>query len=365
MEKASSRFDVARGVLALVVLATHSCQVFLVRLTTDPKSWLTTINGNLARQAVLVFFVLSGFLITRSIIANIRRNGSFDPTDYLSNRVARIYPPFLFALAIAMLVAFIVQAFDLPGGSRPLGEEPLRVRDHLEYTASELWHALLMQSGMTIVDGPLWTLYIEVKIYFIAMGAALIAFGRNSLYRFIGGVIVLAGVIAVRNDYASGLFACAWLTGSAATAVRGWHGLTRQIAILSLALVGIAVIFGPFLASNVMDSPANKVLQMLCCLLYAQVMLVSDRLEIDYPKPIRRTGDFSYTLYVTHAPVLFLCLSLGLPLIGQSWLLSIAAQAGALTLAICLAVTVAPVLENVPFYRSLLRDTWIRVRGAV
>ena len=59
--------------------------------------------------------------------------------------------------------------FDLPGGIRPLGEKPLRVRDHLDFSASELWHAQLMQSGMTVVDCPPWTLYIEVKIYFIAM----------------------------------------------------------------------------------------------------------------------------------------------------------------------------------------------------
>lgn len=360
----SDRFDVARGVSALVVLAAHSCQVFLVRLTTDPDSWLVAIYGNAARQAVLVFFLLSGFLITRSIVANVGRNGFFDPADYLSSRIARIYPPFLFALAIAMMVACTVNALDLPGGSRPLGDEPLRVRDHLEFTISDLWHALLMQSGMTIVDGPLWTLYMEVKIYLIAMGVALIAFGRSTLHRAIGAGVVLAGVLAIMEDYDSGLFASAWLIGSAATAVRRWRGLTRYVAATSAALAGLALIFGPFHGSNVMDQPVNKALQMLCCLIYAHVLLVSERLELEYPDVIRRTGDFSYTLYVVHFPILALCLSLALPLIGTSWPLAIGVQIGAVTAAICCATMVAPVLENVSFYRSLLRATWIKVRGA-
>lgn len=349
---------------ALVVLIAHSCQIFLARLTSDPNSWLAAIYGNAARQAVLVFFVLSGFLITRSIIANIRRNGIFDPADYMSSRVARIYPPFLLALAIAVLVAFIVHAFDMPGGSRPLGDEPQRVRDHLEFTTTELWHALLMQNGMTIVDGPLWTLYIEVKIYVIAMGVALIAFGRSTLHRSIGGAIVLAGVLAVRNDYGSGLFASAWLIGSATTAVRRWRGVSRYVAATSAMLVGLALIFGPFYGSNVMDQPVNKALQLMCCLVYAHILLVSKRLELDYPDSIRRTGDFSYTLYVVHFPILVFCLSLALPLIGSSWPLAIAVQIGGVTAAVCFAMTVAPALENVPFYRGLLRDTWTNVRGA-
>jgi peptidoglycan/LPS O-acetylase OafA/YrhL len=321
------------------------------------------VYGNAARQSVLVFFLLSGFLITKSITANVKRNGHFDATDYLSNRVARIYPPFLFALAIAMLVAFLVHQFDLPGGIRPLGEEPLRVRDHLDFSASELGHALVMQSGMTIVDGPLWTLYIEVKIYFIAMSATLVAFGRTLFYRLVGIPLALAGVCAISGDYNCWLFACAWLIGSAATAVRNPY-LTRPVAAISAALIGVALAFGPFLDSNAMDTGANKVLQILCCLVYAHVLLVSNRLELNYPAAIRRTGGFSYTLYVVHFPILAFCLSLSLPLVGASWLWSQVAQICAAALATCVAVAVAPTLENVPFYRDLIREAGVNIAHA-
>jgi peptidoglycan/LPS O-acetylase OafA/YrhL len=361
----STRFDVARGLSALVVLLAHSCQVFLARLISAPDSWLIAFYENAARQSVLVFFVLSGFLITKSIVSNAGRNGHFDPVDYLSSRVARIYPPFLFALMVAMLVVFIVHQFDLPGGIKPLGDEPSRVRDHLVFTPSELWHALLMQNGMTIVDGPLWTLYIEVKIYFIAMSVALIARGQGMLHKSIGVPLLVAGIYAIRGDYDCGLFAGAWLVGSAATAVRNPSSLTRYIAAIGAGLIVIALIFGPFSSSNVMDTGPNKILQILCCLVYAHILLVSDRLELNYPEAIRRTGDFSYTLYVVHFPILALCLSLSLSTIGSSWMLAIVAQIFAVALAIGVAFAVAPTLENVPFYRSLLRQARNRMVGVV
>jgi peptidoglycan/LPS O-acetylase OafA/YrhL len=330
---------------------------------TTSDTWLAAIYGNAARQSVLVFFVLSGFLITKSIISNVRRNGYFDWGDYLSSRVARIYPPFLFALIIVMLVAFAVHKFDLPGGNRPLGYEPLRVRDHLEFSASELWHALLMQSGMTIVDGPLWTLYIEVKIYFIAMSATLVVFGRNLLHRLFGVPLALAGLYAIGGDYNCGLFACAWLVGSGSTAFRNpW--LPRHVAAVSALLVGLVLIFGPFFSSDVMDTGSNKFLQILCCLIYAHVLLVSNRLELNYPAAIRRTGGFSYTLYVVHFPILALCLSLSLPMIGTSWILSVIVQIFAATLAVCVAIVVAPTLENVPLYRDLIRQARVRITHA-
>jgi peptidoglycan/LPS O-acetylase OafA/YrhL len=261
-----------------------------------------------------------------------------------------------------MLVVFAVHQFDLPGGARPLGDEPQRVRDHLVFTVSELWHALLMQSGMTIIDGPLWTLYIEVKIYFIAMSAALVAFGRNTLYKVIGVLLALAGLYAIRGDYSWGLFATAWLVGSAATAVRN-TSRTRQFALIAAALIGLTLVFGPFRVSNVMDSGPNKVLQILCCLVYAQVLLISDGLELDYPNAVRRSGDFSYTLYVVHVPILLLCLSLSLPLIGASWILSMIAQTCGVILAICVAAVLAPTLEDTPLYRGLIRRTWTKVIG--
>jgi|tagenome__1003787_1003787.scaffolds.fasta_scaffold15188452_1 peptidoglycan/LPS O-acetylase OafA/YrhL len=76
----NTRFDVARGLAALVVFIAHINQIFVWRFF-QPVSWPEMISGWAARAAVLAFFLLSGMLITKSILSNIKRNGYFEPVE--------------------------------------------------------------------------------------------------------------------------------------------------------------------------------------------------------------------------------------------------------------------------------------------
>jgi peptidoglycan/LPS O-acetylase OafA/YrhL len=53
---------------------------------------------------VLVFFLLSGFLITTLLRMEIERTGTFSLTSFYRRRIYRIWPPFYFFLALATLV---------------------------------------------------------------------------------------------------------------------------------------------------------------------------------------------------------------------------------------------------------------------
>ncbi|MFL6812776.1 MAG: acyltransferase family protein, partial [Bradyrhizobium sp.] len=116
----NTRFDVARGLAALVVFVAHLNQIFIWRFF-QPVSWMEMVSGWAARAAVLVFFLLSGLLITKSIISNIKRNGYFEPTDYLLNRIARLYPPLLFAVLLTVVVVSVIHFLGLPGSTGALG----------------------------------------------------------------------------------------------------------------------------------------------------------------------------------------------------------------------------------------------------
>jgi len=123
-----------------------------------------------ARFAVLVFFLLSGRLITASIASNIRKGKYFDSADYFLNRVCRIYPPLLFAIFLVMAVVAVVHLFALPGAN---GSQLGTLRaSGLWFTPTELVQSILIYDGLTIVDGPLWSLYVEVKLYIVAGGIA-------------------------------------------------------------------------------------------------------------------------------------------------------------------------------------------------
>ncbi len=96
--------DGLRGVAALVVVLTHSLSGvqsgsdLLIALTASPL--IPLINSKIAVQ---VFFVLSGFVLTGSLL----RNPSLRAVpQFYVRRIFRIHPPYVVALLIAWMVSF-------------------------------------------------------------------------------------------------------------------------------------------------------------------------------------------------------------------------------------------------------------------
>ncbi|MBK9237042.1 MAG: hypothetical protein IPO19_14005 [Rhodoferax sp.] len=80
-----------------------------------PAHWLVPILGSAGRHAVLVFYLLSGFLIVQSIGHNIRTHGVFAGRSYFFSRLARLYPPLLLAIVSTTLVAWLINGLALNG----------------------------------------------------------------------------------------------------------------------------------------------------------------------------------------------------------------------------------------------------------
>ena len=59
-----------RGAATLVVVGAHSIQIFLLRFL-GLDHVIAKIAGQMAAHAVLVFFIVSGYLISLSILKNI------------------------------------------------------------------------------------------------------------------------------------------------------------------------------------------------------------------------------------------------------------------------------------------------------
>ncbi len=228
-------------------------------------SWIEYVSGSLARGAVLAFFVLSGLLITRSIAANIRRNGFFEPNDYLVSRIARIYPPFLIALVITVGVVAIVQSFNLPGANSPLGQ----LRPHgLTYEYSELWKSALLYNGMIAANGPLWSLYIEVNLYLVAMGVALTARGRSLIFRALGIAVFVAALYLGRDHLGYWFFGLIWVFG----AVLNLPQIKRPavFAVVGILVTTATLLIPPFEPESYIDgSRFSLIVQIFSCLVFA------------------------------------------------------------------------------------------------
>lgn len=352
------RYDLARGVAALVVFAAHVSQVFLWSLLT-PGSWLEIASGTLARVSVLVFFVLSGLLITRSITANIKRYGAFDSRDYLTSRVARIYPPFLLALAITMGVAAAVKLFGLPGSDGALGT--LRP-DGLHFGYSEVWKSLLLYDGLTSINGPLWTLYIEVNLYVVAMGVALILRGRNTTLRLIGILVAVAAILLGRHSYGYAFFALVWVFGAALNFITTER--TRLFSAVCIVFIAIASLIAPVWPGSYLDGSRLSVgLQAGACVIFAWLYLRKTWAERPWPKTVMDSADYSYTLYVIHFPILAFGLSLTIAagINGVAGSFAVALLTGCITWAI--AKFASPFVENTALFKKLL-STKIKGRNA-
>ncbi|MCA6109610.1 acyltransferase family protein [Bradyrhizobium cenepequi] len=344
--KNTLRFDVARGVAAIVVLVGHTAQCFAWRLY-GAGSWAEMASGWAARFAVLAFFLLSGRLITASIASNIRRNGRFDAIDYFLNRIARLYPPLLFAIMLVVAVVVTVHLFGLPGSNgSPLGT--LRASG-LWFTPGELAQSLLLYNGLTIVDGPLWTLYIEVKFYIAAGGAAMLAFGRTPISRAIGGVLVAFAVWTGIDHYRFWFLAMIWCLG-----VFTNLPMARKPGIfLAVSTTAIIVCYMSRGFPNYIDDPLGTLVQSMGCAAIAYALLLRDWAEIDFPAWLVRTGDFSYTLYVIHFPILAFALSMSFAISDASFVVAIVAALTSSALALLIAIRVAPVLENTPRFKAI------------
>ncbi len=156
--------DAVRGVAAGAVVVVHVYQVFL--LAGHVQSWARAGDAG-----VMVFFVLSGYLICRSVLAN----PSFSRRTYAISRATRILPAYYVSLAAGLLLVDATPLFT-PGGR-------LDVATHLV-----LLHGLF--PGMRYsINGVLWTLTVEMLFY------ALIALVAGPLRSARGGWAVAGAMI--------------------------------------------------------------------------------------------------------------------------------------------------------------------------
>jgi peptidoglycan/LPS O-acetylase OafA/YrhL len=146
-----------RGVGALTVVISHCLNTTpsLVHPASGTLGWwvsYTPINllwdGD---EAVLMFFVLSGFVLARPLVTKEKRQSYF---SYYPRRLLRLYPPLWGALLFTFLLTFAESRHMIPGAT-------FWLNNHSNWHLSTLQDALLPRIGTTF-DGPLWSLRWEL-----------------------------------------------------------------------------------------------------------------------------------------------------------------------------------------------------------
>ena len=317
------KFDMVRGVAAITVFLAHICQIFWYRhLGVD--HFLVDILGTFARHAVLVFFLLSGYLITLSILANIKKNNKFNKVEYIASRIARIYPPLIGTILVIVIIWAVIYIFDLPGKySYRLSTDLYVAREMFFISFTDIVRALSMKNGLLDADGPLWSLYIEFHIYILALLATVAITTKGLALRiFLIILSVLFFTSWFSADHSFVFFSIVWFIGCFAAIVihtsvyNNFIKLYKHICILLFVVVFSLLLFSPYsLSISNPNAILNYGVQIGISFCYTYIIFFSKLLDKNSSELLSKTGSFSYSLYIVHFPLLLLTLS-----IFQNWI---------------------------------------------
>lgn len=253
-----------------------------------------------------VFFVLSGFLITRLLLDEHRARGRIDLKAFYARRALRLLP----ALA---LVCLVVVALAVAFGRQ--------VTATVEGAGAALFYVanFWLYSGhpMPLLDHT-WTLSLEEQFYLLwpLLLVGLLAVRRPGRVAIVVGVLgVLAvllllpaggGLGGVQSNYlrATGLLAgcaIAWFPS-----LRTWRGL-RVVAPACLAVL-LVVLFVPWQLPGFLFTQGYSVAALLTIPCVLWLTSPSPAAGLMSTAPLRWVGRRSYGLYLWHFPILSLAL---------------------------------------------------------
>ena len=153
----SRGIDALRGTAVLMVVFFHS---YVPSVGIRAYDSFLSFFHQYGTLGVDLFFVLSGFCIHG---AYSKRGGEFSAKNYLSRRWWRIYPPYFFALSLAVILNLATNYFKWSHGAAVSWDNfgPLAVLSHLF-----LMHDFSQQTMLTI-SGPFWTIAMEMQYYLL------------------------------------------------------------------------------------------------------------------------------------------------------------------------------------------------------
>ena len=95
--------DAIRTIAALMVFCSHATKLGSIKISNKylANFWTTVFDGG---TGVLIFFVLSGFLITYLILSEVKQKGSFNLKNFYLRRILRIWPLYFVLLIFAYFI---------------------------------------------------------------------------------------------------------------------------------------------------------------------------------------------------------------------------------------------------------------------
>ncbi|MDX6679057.1 MAG: hypothetical protein QOE31_3109 [Solirubrobacteraceae bacterium] len=306
--------DGLRGVAALSVFGFHAWLYTLPVVSASARSSVTDFALHELRLGLVLFFVLSGFLLWQPWVRAATGSGEPPrPGAFLLRRAARIIPAYYAALVGSVLLLWGLAG--TPGVRLPDGE----LLALFGVFAQNFSPGTVMK-----LDPPMWTIAIEASFYVVLPLLGWLALRRRRGVITVPVLFAVVGVAwnAITMSHGLGMtwtktlpaMAPYFAAGMLAAAL--WHRPVGSLSARLLVGLGLALVFidagaqsaaaagGPvLLPAALRDLPAAAG----CALLIAGVARAGFHggfARVLASRPVAATGTVSYGLYLWHVPVL-------------------------------------------------------------
>ena len=299
-------FDAIKGVACMVIVGHHLARYG--PLPIGASTLLPTFLGWLAengRLAVQVFLVISGFLAAGSLAPDGVQVGA-GPLQRVLRRYARLVMPYLAALIVCVLVEALVRPW--------MNDSVIPAAPGL---AQLIAHGLLLQDllGYPALSAGVW--YVAIDFQLFVMAVLIVSFGRllQRYQAFDAGqarstvpvLVLTATSLGLFNRHsvldntalyffgAYGLGMLAFWVGRATRSGAWWAGMTLLAVLGTVALV--------------IDWRSRIALALATALVIAIVQRRTrpgPAVWTVLARPLLRTGQISYSLFLIHFPVILL-----------------------------------------------------------
>ncbi len=314
-------FGIFRLLLALMVVVQHSLE-----LTFPPELAAALEPLEVGSVAVLMFFVLSGFIVTEAASTIYRGR----PVEFIANRILRIYPTYLIALLCALALYALIAVNPGPQPANWVTAPSLSLANVVRNVLGILPGGSLFFSEMNsdFVLFVAWALRIELLFYTVVFALMIpgsrLAASRSSVLVGVVGMVLALCSLAPQLRGGALTFAPHFVLGAAvyyATVAERRSSALTAGGVASLAAV---MVVASILADNHLHPTRHfdrnligeAVLFLTLLSIWLALVSVAWR-QVPIPARLKRAdrsiGDLTYPLYLFHVPALTLLAWLAIP----------------------------------------------------
>jgi len=327
----------------------------------------------LGHQAVIVFFVLSGFLVGGSVL---RKGSQFSLLIYGLNRMTRLWTVLVPSLLFTAISDTLIARFSpdiLSGDYLAIwnsGPNPEIYSNSVLTLLGNLFFLQTVSVPVFGINSPLWSLANEFWYYLIFPLLFIVASsssGRNS--RIVSSILVVVMLLVLPRLLV--IYFSIWLLGVGAYVMslplaRKSKELDCQFKIILITASILAcfacimyskssLALSSFAADMAIGLSFSILISLVSGLNAYQLQVVPHRIKSGIVGSIELLSDSSFTLYVWHFPLIFLGVafsSIKVPMLQLSW-----ATLGLFVLCLLVIYLVC----HIPY--SLIENNTQRVRG--